>query len=157
LCEIVKDTIQENSELARNKEIEIEFFNNDAPEITELDTDRATQIVQNLLSNAIKFSPAKSHIHLSCEKDSLENIPAIKFSIADSGVGIPEKEHKLIFEKYIQSSNNKHKVGSTGLGLPICKELVNLHNGKIWVENNRDKGAIFSFVLPLAYSEEKDF
>ena len=68
----------------------------------------------------------------------------------DHGNGIPEGEHKLVFDKFTQSSDTLvSTTKGTGLGLPICKEIIELHHGKIWAENHQEGGAVFSFVIPV--------
>lgn len=66
----------------------------------------------------------------------------------DEGVGIPEDELESVFDKFIQSSKTKTNAGGTGLGLAISKEIIELHNGKIWAESKPGEGARFSFILP---------
>jgi two-component system sensor histidine kinase ChiS len=77
-------------------------------------------------------------------------IKGISISVMDEGVGIPEKELEEIFDAFTQSTRTKTGAGGSGLGLSICAEIINLHNGKIWAENNPDKGACFNFILPTA-------
>ena len=113
------------------------------------------QVITNFLSNAIKFTPKNSNINFSIEPTKIEStenrkISALLFSMRDYGNGIPEDEHKLIFDKFIQSSDTTiATTKSTGLGLPICKEIIELHQGKVWAENHPDGGAIFSFIIPI--------
>jgi two-component system, sensor histidine kinase ChiS len=78
----------------------------------------------------------------------MEMCPAILFSVKDRGVGIPENELKSVFDKFIQSSGTKTGAGGTGLGLAICNEIIKDHRGEICAENNREGGAVFSFMLP---------
>ena len=73
--------------------------------------------------------------------------------VLDDGIGIPFNEQEKIFDKFYRLDNDiNRKSPGTGLGLPICRALVNLHGGKIWAENGKDRGAIFKFTLPLASS-----
>ncbi len=114
------------------------------------------QVIRNLISNAIKFTPAEKQIDITFEEDELDSlhtsIPALKVSVCDQGVAIPENELSLVFDKFTQSSKTKTGAGGTGLGLAICKEIVEAHQGKIWAENNPDGGATFNFSLP--YEQE---
>ena len=113
------------------------------------------QVITNFLSNAIKFAPENSNINFTIEPAKIENtenrkLSALLFSIRDYGNGIPEDEHKMIFDKFIQSSDTTiATTKSTGLGLPICKEIIELHQGKVWAENHPDGGAVFSFIIPV--------
>ena len=121
----------------------------------EFDDVRIGQVITNFLSNAIKFTPKGEKIeffisHTEIENDDSEKIPALLFSMRDHGIGIPEGEHKLVFDKFTQSSDTLvSSTKGTGLGLPICKEIIELHHGKIWAENHLEGGAVFSFVIPV--------
>lgn len=108
------------------------------------------QVITNLLSNAVKFTPEGKVISISINKGIMSNMPALSFSIEDQGIGIPENELGLVFDKFIQSSHTKTNAGGTGLGLPICHEIINLHRGKIWAEQAEHGGSVFKFMLPLA-------
>ncbi len=104
------------------------------------------------MSNTIKFSSENQNIKINLldsilKKDGRE-VPAVTVSVVDEGVGIPEIELDTIFDKFSQSSRTSTGAGGTGLGLTICKEIIKAHNGRIWVENNQEGGATFSFILP---------
>lgn len=103
------------------------------------------QVFVNLLSNAIKFSPPQSTVSISLKQvdHSLET------SIVDQGAGIPEQDLNLIFDRFHRVESTA-SVPGTGLGLPIAKELVELHHGSIKAESTVGKGSIFSIRLPLA-------
>lgn len=74
----------------------------------------------------------------------------IMVSVVDTGIGIAEKDQKNVFEKFKQVGDTlTDRPKGTGLGLPICKQIVEYHGGKIWVESTLGKGSIFSFVLPI--------
>jgi two-component system sensor histidine kinase ChiS len=82
--------------------------------------------------------------------------PILQISIRDQGIGIPPDELQEIFEPFVQSTHTQTKSGGTGLGLAICKEIIETHHGKIWAENNVDKGATFHFVIPQLRVEEAE-
>ncbi len=110
------------------------------------------QVVRNLLTNAIKFTPEEKRIEIAFDQieltmDKTTN-KALQVSISDQGVGIPENELALVFDKFTQSSKTKTGAGGTGLGLAICQEIMEAHRGDIWAENNPEGGATFKFVLP---------
>lgn len=109
------------------------------------DNVRIVQVITNFLSNAIKFTPKHGKIILSIKQHSDHLI----LEVADQGVGIPEKELDLIFEKFQQSSKTIDGSGGTGLGLAICKEIIDGHNGIIGATNNYHNGATFFFKIPL--------
>ncbi|MFC1745153.1 ATP-binding protein [Candidatus Riflebacteria bacterium] len=112
----------------------------------KLDDEKIFRVFINLLGNAIKFSPEGSNIFVRFIKEN----DGIKTQIEDHGPGIPVDEVETIFENFSQSSRTDNKAGGTGLGLSLCREMVLKHGGKIWAENNSDKGASFFFFLPYA-------
>lgn len=105
------------------------------------------QVFVNVLSNAIKFSPGNSTVSLRIEK--IDN--SLEVLITDQGVGIPAEDLKLIFERFHRAQSSALTPG-TGLGLPIAKELIELHHGSIKAESDLGKGSTFSIRLPLADS-----
>ncbi len=116
----------------------------DLPEITG-DQDRLIQVVINLISNAVKFTDAGS-ITCSVRQEGLELLVSVK----DSGIGIAPDDQPKVFEKFKQVGDTlTDKPKGTGLGLPICKEIVEYHGGRIWVESEPSHGSTFSFTLPI--------
>lgn len=109
------------------------------------DQDRLQQIVMNLLINAAKFTPDQGIITLSAHTDADSLVVEVK----DTGVGIPKREHKRIFEPYQRRLTDRQRLSGLGLGLSLCKNLVELHNGKIWVDSHSGKGSTFAFSIPL--------
>ena len=104
------------------------------------------EVLANLVSNAIKYTKEGGKITLTAEqkKDMLE------ISVADTGIGIPSQYLDKIFKRFVRVPDPSVSGSSgTGLGLTICKELLKLHNGKIWVESEDGKGSKFSFSLPI--------
>lgn len=103
-------------------------------------------IIRNLLSNAIKFNHKKGSIEL----DSINFGKFIQISIKDSGIGTPEDILSGLF-KAGEKTSRRGTEGetSTGLGLILCKEYIDNHNGRIWVERIEGNGAIFYFTIPL--------
>ena len=87
---------------------------------------------------------------INAEITQQENENQLIISIYDQGLGISEKEADTLFEKFVRNtdSDNGTGMGSTGLGLAICKEIISLHKGKIWFEANIDKGAVFNISIP---------
>lgn len=112
----------------------------------EIDKDRIEQVITNLLSNAIKFTPEEGKISVSVKE---EGPFAICVSVKDTGIGIESKDIDRIFNKFEQVAASSHSgFGGTGLGLPIAKEIIQLHGGKLWVESAPGEGSRFSFTLP---------
>ena len=156
---IIEETILDLNILLEEKSLDIELVVPEHKFEVMLDKIRIEQVIKNLLSNAIKFSPENGKIKIQLEINSVvlgrrdtdtETVAAIKFSVMDEGLGIPEDELSMIFDKFIQSTKTKTGAGGTGLGLAICREVIAGHSGKIWAENNPDGGAKFSFILALA-------
>lgn len=107
------------------------------------DEGQMVQLMQNLISNAIKFSNHLPEIHVSYSPGQSENI----FSVADNGIGIDPQYSEMIF-KIFQRLMPRNEYEGTGIGLAICKIIVEGHGGKIWVESNSGKGSVFRFTLP---------
>ncbi len=118
------------------------------------DRDRVQQVITNLLGNAIKFSFEGGEIRIGAEvfhgKRSRDPSEWIRVSVSDKGVGIDEQDRALIFDKFRQglSDHLTDKPKGTGLGLPICKEIVSYYDGNLWVEGRKGKGSTFLFTLP---------
>jgi signal transduction histidine kinase/CheY-like chemotaxis protein len=109
------------------------------------DADRLMQVVINLISNAVKFTAAGS---VTC-RARLED-DGIAVSVIDTGLGISAADQPKVFEKFKQVGDTlTDKPKGTGLGLPICREIVEHHGGHIWVESEPGKGSTFSFVVPV--------
>jgi PAS domain S-box-containing protein len=110
------------------------------------DRDRLLQVAINLLSNSVKFTDTGS---VTCKANRIGS--EIKISITDTGMGIAEADRSKVFEKFKQVGDTlTDKPKGTGLGLPICKQIVEHHGGRIWAESELGKGSTFSFTLPLA-------
>jgi len=116
----------------------------DLPTITG-DQDRLIQVVINLISNAVKFTDAGT-ITCSARQEGAELLVSVK----DSGIGIAPDDQPKVFEKFKQVGDTlTDKPKGTGLGLPICKEIVEYHGGRVWVESEPGHGSTFSFTLPI--------
>ncbi|HUX44725.1 MAG TPA: GAF domain-containing protein, partial [Terracidiphilus sp.] len=117
----------------------------DLPTITG-DKDRLIQVIINLISNAVKFTDSGS---IQCRVRQEDGDLVV--SVTDSGIGIAPADQPKVFEKFKQVGDTlTDKPKGTGLGLPICKEIVEHHGGRIWVESTPGAGSTFSFSLPVA-------
>lgn len=130
------------------------------------DSQRLEQVLTNLVSNAVKFTPEGGSITIKSEKINAENLEYpqvfsagmenlkgdyVLVSVKDEGIGIDEENFLHVFDRFAQIENSlSRKVGGSGLGLPIAKQLIEAHNGAIWCEGEPEKGSIFSFVVPVA-------
>jgi two-component system, OmpR family, sensor histidine kinase VicK len=118
-----------------------------------VDVDYIVQALTNLISNAIKFSPPGSTVWLSVTAGrsacALSFPPDVLFQVRDEGQGIPPHKLESVFERFQQvDSSDSRKKGGTGLGLTICRKIIEQHEGKIWVDSTMGVGSIFSFTLP---------
>jgi PAS domain S-box-containing protein len=122
----------------------------DLPEIMLGDPGRLRQVLANLLSNAVKFTH-QGRIDLIVRRESQPQGPdQLRFSVRDTGIGIPPNKIKDIFESFVQAdSSTTRRYGGTGLGLTISQRLVSLMKGRIWVESEVGKGSAFHISLPL--------
>ena len=116
------------------------------------DQDRLMQVLVNLLGNAIKFTNNGGKIKCLVHNRTTE----IECKIRDSGIGINKNDLPAIFNKFKQIGNNLMNIPKgTGLGLPICKEIISHYGGKIWVDSTLGKGSTFTFILPVT-GKDKD-
>ena len=107
-------------------------------------------MLTNLLDNAIKFSPQGGEITVNGKFSDNE----VFVTIADEGVGIAPRDHERIFERFFRAENPSVKTSpGIGLGLHICKAIIEAHGGRIWVKSKLGKGSRFTFTLPIAKEE----
>jgi signal transduction histidine kinase len=146
---IVCDVIEYLKPLATEKNIKL---NSEVEGINlEADKDRITQVLTNLIENAIKFSPANESILVS---GVLEN-EHVHLKVTDRGAGIPKKDMVKVFDRFYQvDSSTKRKKGGSGLGLAVCKSIVEAHKGSIWVESELGKGSTFHILLPVSNGQK---
>jgi signal transduction histidine kinase len=131
-------TILSNKQLTLTKIIPNNMF------LVRVDKERINQVFYNLISNAIKYAKSNITIRLS------DNYNEVIVSIIDDGPGIPDDQKELVFDKFYQVKNKKlQKPDGSGLGLAISKKIIELHEKKIWIENNIPNGTNFSFNLEL--------
>jgi signal transduction histidine kinase len=115
------------------------------------DESAVVRVVNNLLGNAFKFTPDGGTIEASVRNGRDQ----VQVTVRDSGVGIAPSDHERIFERFTQLHNQlTGKPAGSGIGLAICKELVEASGGSIWVESESGKGAAFHFTLPAAGADE---
>jgi len=119
------------------------------------DSQRLTQVITNLLSNAAKFTPVQGEIRLSVKLQSLEDEKCILLvCVKDSGIGINAEQQSRLFQAFEQAEHGtSRKFGGTGLGLALCKRIVTLMGGEIWIESDEGKGASFFFTACLSYGQ----
>jgi signal transduction histidine kinase len=154
LSECIKGVVGLVSVQAREKGLELDLdLEENLPEHLVGDPGRLRQILLNLLCNAVKFT-REGFVGLSVKLESISETDArLHFAIADSGIGIPEAKQQVIFEAFSQADNSStRKFGGTGLGLTISAQLVELMQGKIWVESEAGQGSTFHFTAAFGLS-----
>ena len=150
LTEVAERAISATTTLFDQKELKLKKnIENDLPAISG-DRDKLIQVIINLISNAVKFTE-KGSVTCSVYRKKNELI----VGITDTGIGISPEDHAAVFEQFKQVGGDTltDKPKGTGLGLPICKEIVKHHGGRIWLESEAGKGSTFSFALPVKKSE----
>ena len=146
---IINQTVEAQRTIAAEKAIRIESQISRALPVVYADPTRVSQILTNLLDNAIKFSPPKSTITLHA--GTFENDPNfVCISVTDCGCGIkPENADRIFDRLYQETKPIESSRQGLGLGLYICKQLVSLHGGSIWVDMKKAAGSTFHFTLPV--------
>jgi len=160
LLDVIQSQLASHEILLQAKQLHVQILPTPVPAELIFDRARMEQVVRNLLSNAIKFSEPHTTITIGIGLGELARdnttIPALVLTISDEGVGIPEDELDSIFDKFVQSSKTKTGAGGTGLGLTICKEIIQAHGGDIRAEKNKRGGTDFILKLPWQRSGEKE-
>jgi signal transduction histidine kinase/DNA-binding response OmpR family regulator len=148
VADVLEDMRMLFDPIAKDKNLDLQIVTGEgAPAQLETDKMRLEQILKNLLSNAFKFTQ-KGFITLRVAPSATQK-NFIDFSVRDSGIGIPEDKHQLIFEAFQQADGStRRKYGGTGLGLSISRELSKLLGGEISLESKTGEGAIFTVSIP---------
>jgi PAS domain S-box-containing protein len=154
--EIIEDVARVQHQLVAGKSLRLRLeLAPDLPFVLA-DRDRIQQVITNLLGNAVKFSFEEGEIRIVAEaldgKGTGGTPEWIKVSVSDQGIGIEAQDHEIIFDRFRQVSTDSStdKPEGTGLGLPICKEIIGHYGGRICVESEKGKGSTFFFTLPVA-------
>jgi signal transduction histidine kinase len=170
----VRTLLEQSSVLFREKAlkhgINFSLDTDRVPETIWVDERKFKQIMYNLLSNAMKFTPDGGAVHVAAVRTEGYELPTadhsepdarntphgvtdafMKISVVDTGAGIDPEDQERIFNPFEQADGStSRRYPGTGLGLPLTKQLVELHGGKIWVESEGEgKGSVFSFVIPV--------
>ncbi|HZL24084.1 MAG TPA: ATP-binding protein, partial [Nitrososphaeraceae archaeon] len=150
ISEVLKDYVNKQKNQQLIVKIVYDFRRKDDI-IVEADRDRISQVIHNLLDNALKFTTSHNNqtifVIVDKKKEGEEEKKVVIVSVKDTGEGIPEKILPKLFSKF----SNSNSTTGTGLGLYICRNIIEAHQGRIWAENNADEnGATFSFTLPIA-------
>lgn len=116
--------------------------------VADIDPERIGQVLTNLIGNAIKYSPDGGEVIISVWEET--STQAVGISVQDHGIGIPKHQHAQIFGRFMRADNaTAWGISGTGLGLYLCRELVERHEGRLWFESEEGAGSTFSLTLPL--------
>ncbi|MGB8344284.1 MAG: PAS domain S-box protein [Ktedonobacteraceae bacterium] len=123
--------------------------------VAVIDTGRIEQVLTNLIGNAIKYSPEGGDVTITVWEEAVAQ--AVGISVKDSGIGIPKHQRVQIFGRFMRADNaSAWGISGTGLGLYLCRELIERHEGRLWFESEEGAGSTFSFTLPLASEATED-
>lgn len=148
---IKNDSNDDKEKQVKNYSIKREFTQRDL--WVEVDPDKFIQVIDNIMNNAIKYSPDGGVI--TCRL--VETHEHVLLSITDQGLGIPKKDVGRIFNRFFRVDKARSRAqGGTGLGLAISREVIEMHNGRIWVESVEGKGSTFYITLPYEEYKEED-
>ncbi|MBX2861054.1 MAG: CHASE domain-containing protein [Vampirovibrio sp.] len=133
------------------------YVHPDLPDLLKGDPTRIRQIVNNLVGNALKFThQGRVEVMVEREPDCGDDKCMLHFRVSDTGIGLSEEEKSLIFQPFTQADGaTTRKYGGTGLGLSISSHLVEMMEGKLWVESEKGKGSVFHFTTCLNVLDEK--
>jgi signal transduction histidine kinase len=123
--------------------------------IIEADTQRLEQVLTNVITNAVKYSPQGGPVEIAIEEDSEKKIAQV--TVRDHGIGIPREQQPRIFGRFVRAENaNAYGITGTGLGLYLCREIIERLGGHIWFESVENEGSTFFLTLPLTEPVETD-
>ena len=164
LGKVIKTSIDELNFKAEKKGIELKLKATQGTSLTgqsdvlplfyvNADPERIREVFINLVDNAIKFTP-KGEVNVSVEGDDKQ----VTVGVHDQGIGIPKDEIGHLFQKFYRVDSTKtREIGGTGLGLYLCRTIIEMYNGRIWVESEENKGSHFYFTLPrLSYAQVQE-
>jgi two-component system NtrC family sensor kinase len=152
LEEIVRDVVADMKSIIESKKLNVDISVSRNLKPIEAHPDGLIRVLTNLMSNAIKFTPENGTINV---RISMKDDQHIHFEVEDNGAGIPPKEVDRIFDRFYQvDSGLSRKYGGIGLGLYICKTIVEEHHGVIWVKSELGKGSTFHVILPATLQSQ---
>lgn len=146
--------ISEMSELIKQRKINVilEKAGNSLPKVN-IDFERINLVVQNLLDNAIKYNLDKGTVTISFKHDNM----FLETMVKDTGIGITKPDQERLFSRFFRAENAiKRETEGSGLGLFLCKNIIEKHGGKIWLESEENKGTTIWFTLPIATDGDKN-
>ncbi|MBS1744154.1 MAG: helix-turn-helix domain-containing protein [Bacteroidetes bacterium] len=151
--------VESFNSLADSQHKQLHFLSDIDSFTTMYDAEKMRQIISNLLSNALKFTPEKGNVYIHISEDNLTNpgTAMLVIRVKDTGIGIPADQLQQVFDRFYQADNSQSgKIGGTGIGLALTKELVKLMDGDITVKSpptGSNKGAEFTVMIPVKKPE----
>lgn len=153
LNKVINDSLLLFKEKITQHQFTIRVNGEKKPIIIYADELKIKQVILNLLSNAFKFTPNKGMITLNTSilSDNAHQ-PLVSVEVIDSGIGISEQDQERLFKPFVQlETSYQKKYGGTGLGLSLCKNIVELHHGTIFIKSKIDQGSTFTFIIPKTF------
>ncbi|MGE5591714.1 MAG: ATP-binding protein [Bacillota bacterium] len=149
-ADLISEVVGSVVPLAERAGLTVESRSGDLP-VVRWDRQKVRRVLLNLLSNAIKFTPAGGRVRVVAQKAELHGHPAVRIDVIDTGVGIAPEDQVAVFEAYRQVGRAaKGTMGGTGLGLPLARQLVELHGGVLSLQSQLGQGSAFTVLLPVA-------
>src|SRR6266567_1885773 len=132
---------------------QVEVRTEHAQLLADVDPGRVEQVLTNLIGNAIKYSPQGGPVTVTLREEAATGV--VKICVEDRGIGIPVSQQAQIFGRFTRADNAQAwGISGTGLGLYICRELVERHGGQLWFESREDVGSTFFLTLPIVANQE---
>lgn len=143
--EVVGRLVSELKPLATTKQIDLTFEKPDYPVPVVCDIEEVRRVIQNFIDNSLKFTPKGGRIKIEMMQEESKTI----LKVSDTGRGISEEDKPKLFQRFWQTSSGGRYYAGTGLGLYLCRKIVEMHGGRIWCESELGVGSIFAFSLPF--------
>ena len=144
LRDVIEDTLRDNEHIISKGNVNVENLVDDV--YVKADRLRVKEVLTNLITNSVKFTPEGGRIVFYTESAGDE----VKVCIEDNGIGLDEEQREKIFDEFYKVDESRHNVDSSGLGLTICKRIIEKHGGRIWAESEGvGKGTRICFTLPV--------
>ncbi len=138
---------------AKRLGIGLSFLPPAAPAKANVDSDRISQVATNLLSNSLRYTPEGGQIRVSVSTVRESGHGRVKVSVQDTGQGISKEDLPHIFDRFYRGRNHTKRADGSGIGLAVVKELVEAHEGRVWVESQEGEGSTFHFTVPVGEGE----
>ncbi len=144
---VIKRITQKFAQTSKESSVHLTFESTVSDELmVEIDEDRIEQVLTNLIDNAIRHTPQEGKVNVLVEQESA----FVKITVQDTGSGIPKEDLPFVFERFYKADKSRTRgKGGTGLGLAIAKNMVEAHDGTIWVTSEEQVGTTFEFNLPI--------